>query len=373
VFLLPRIAPSASGGLAKRLSCVADMLSLDISALCWRIWRRRGWAARLLWPFSLVFALIISVRRVILMRLARSWRAPVPLVIVGNLNLGGSGKTPIVLALAQILHAAGHKPAVISRGYGARGLRQEAHAVQLSDTAWKVGDEALMLARALAQYGIPVWIHPRRVCCARTLLSVHTQTTVLLSDDGLQHYALARDLQRDIEIVVMDPRLLGNGWLLPAGPLREFMRRRRDFTLWTGLAPERQEANSFFIPLVLSPTVWQLNHPQVVRDLSSFSRLSPNSLLAAAGIGYPEKFFSALREQGLRFEVLALPDHFAFSRNPFVHHDAEAILITEKDAVKCSHIDDSRIWVLPVAAEIPQSLIQQLLTRLGSGYPALSS
>lgn len=329
-----------------------------------------------------------------------SWQAPVPLIIVGNINIGGSGKTPTVIALAKALHAAGLKPAVLSRGYGAH-LPQPCP-VTPADHATAVGDEPLLIAKALSSCNIPVWVHPDRNLCAQRLLAVHKQTDVLISDDGLQHYRLARQAPRDIEIVVMDIRLLGNRWLLPAGPLREPLHRQRDFTLWTGIKPQSQMLETstasslkirdqsqyccthleqsktphlsaainhavlgqqFFIPFSLGDA-WRLNNSSEQRPLAYFSAVPTHALLAAAGIGYPEKFFIALRQQGLSFETLALADHFSFSSNPFANSAAQFILITEKDAVKCTHINDSRIWIVPVQALLDPKLIEQITQRL---------
>lgn len=366
-----------------------------------RIWQTRGIIACLLWPCSILFGWLVTLRRQAFLRgYLHSWRAPVPLIIIGNINIGGSGKTPTVIALAKALHAAGFKPTVLSRGYGAHLTQPQA--VTPADGATTVGDEPLLMAKALSSCNIPVWVHPDRSLCAQQLLAIHANTNVLISDDGLQHYRLARKAPRDIEIVVMDTRLLGNRWLLPAGPLREPLHRQRDFTLWTGPKPHEQacaaittsslvstqsphhnthpEQNKtshlstaknhnavsgqhFFIPFSLGDA-WQLNHSSAQRPLSHFSTVPTGSLLAAAGIGYPEKFFIALRQQGLSFETLALADHFSFSRNPFINSTAQFILITEKDAVKCAHINDSRIWVVPVQALLDPILIEQITQRL---------
>ena len=358
--------------------------------------------ARLLWPCSILFGQLVALRRQAFLRgYLHSWRAPVPLVIIGNINVGGSGKTPTVIALAKALHAAGLKPAVLSRGYGAQ--LPQPYAVTPADHAMTVGDEPLLMAKALSPCNIPVWVYPDRSLCAQRLLAAHTQTDVLISDDGLQHYRLARKAPRDIEIVVMDMRLLGNRWLLPAGPLREPLHRQRDFTLWTGIKPQNQTLETstasslkirgqsphhntypeqsktphlstainhnevsgqhFFIPFSLGDA-WQLNNSSEQRPLTYFSAVPAHALLAAAGIGYPEKFFIALRQQGLSFKTLALADHFSFSRNPFTNSAAQFILITEKDAVKCTHINDSRIWVVPVQALLDPMLIEQITQRL---------
>ena len=328
-----------------------------------RIWQTRHPIACLLWPLSLFFGSIIKIRRKAYQYgYLKSWPSPVPLIIIVNLSVGGTGKTPIVIALARALQFAGYVPGILTRGYGGH-LDQPQH-VKPNEAATVVGDEPLLLAQTLASLNIPVWAYSSRVQSAQALLKKHPQVNVLISDDGLQHYALARVCQRDIEIVALDTRLLGNRWLLPAGPLREPLNRRRDITLWTGSLPKKTGPQDFFIPFALQTHAWQLCASGQRQLLSKFCAAPASSILASAGIGYPEKFFAALRQKDIQFMPMPLPDHFDFSYNPFQDISAEYILITEKDAVKCRHFDDPRIWVIGVDALLPSDFTQYILQRL---------
>lgn len=329
-------------------------------------WQRRGWLAWSLWPISLLFRLLTTLRRFSYRKgWQASWRAPVPLVLVGNVTVGGSGKTPLVMALAQALHAAGWTPGILSRGYGAH--IPIPRAVDLQACATEVGDEPLLMASTLASLSIPVWVHPNRPACARALLAQHPECNILICDDGLQHYPLARQAAyaggQDVEIVVFDRRMGGNGFLLPAGPLREPMSRPRDITLINDPEQSSQpEARQWVTRLVNGPA-WQLSDPQQRRPLQNFTGLQ---IVAAAGIGHPQRFFDTLIRQGLRLQTtLALPDHYDFHQNPFTDLACDILLITEKDAVKCHHHPqlgrDPRIWVVPAYAELPSSLIDHLL------------
>lgn len=344
-----------------------------LPSLVLKIWQRRGIVACLLWPLAQIFAISVALRRYAFMHgYLRSWHLPVPIIIIGNINVGGSGKTPIVIALAQALHRAGLKPGVITRGYqGRQHHTRHAHLITLNDHALDVGDEAVLLARKLAPSAIPICAHPHRVECAQFLLAHYPEVNVLISDDGLQHYRLARSPQRDIEIVVSDRRLLGNRWPLPAGPLREPLTRSRDFTL----IPNATAEDNLTLPASIADSpcfmtrfeishAWHLNNPSEQRPLHQFAHLQAPTVLAAAGIGYPEKFFHALRQHHLQFHALELPDHFDFVENPFLHSKAQTIFITEKDAVKCMQLNDHRIWVVPVNATLDPCFIKEILQRL---------
>jgi tetraacyldisaccharide 4'-kinase len=317
-------------------------------------WQQRGVLAWCLWPASWLFGLIAAARRE---GFAQGWPAPqrvgVPVVVVGNVTVGGTGKTPTVIGLVAALRSQGYTPGVISRGYGAQA--STARPVLPGSTAQQVGDEPLLIARR-AQ--VPVWVGHDRVAVARGLLDAHREVDLLISDDGLQHYRLVRDA----ELVVFDHRLGGNGFLLPAGPLREPLDRRRDATLINSpfADPLPPWPNTF--RLTLRPgDAWQLNHPERRKPLSGFAG---RTLLAAAGIGAPERYFAMLRAAGLVLSTRALPDHYNFSGNPFVETQADAILITEKDAVKCAAWNDARIWVVPVEAELDPRLIALIVEKV---------
>jgi len=314
-----------------------------------RAWQQRGLLACLLWPLSLVFASAAALRRSAYRRgVFKTERVPVPVIVVGNVVAGGSGKTPIVQAIVEHLEDNDMQPGIVSRGYG-RKTNDCREVTPDSDPAL-VGDEPLLLARTCAA---PVFVAPRRIDAARALLNAHPQTRVIVSDDGLQHYALARD----IEICVVDERGAGNGWLLPAGPLRELWPRPVDFVIGLGgyavtrsLARHAVQADGTRIPL---------------------EQLRGRSLVAVAGIAKPEVFFDMLRKRGLKLErTIALPDHHRFESPIDVQGD---VVCTEKDAVKLWRTRPEA-WAVPLEVEIERAFFQALDEKLASVplTPALS-
>ena len=335
-------------------------------------WEKRHWKAWLLWPLSLLFFGITQLRLIAFeLGLLKSKSLPVPVIIIGNIRVGGTGKTPIVIAMAQALYERGFKPGVISRGYSLNS-RDSKNALEVDDHSDVnvVGDEPLVIHHYLRSLNIPIWIGANRVACAEQLLKHHANCDVILSDDGLQHYQLKRDPARegghDIEIVVQDARGTGNGFMLPAGPLRESTHRERDITLQTGLGiPSANEAfigsdelpSTLFHVDVAIGKPYQLINPSNKQELLAFSN---QQVLAAAGLGDPRKFFKLLASKGLHCDTLALPDHYSYHSNPFstgINRQYSKILITEKDAVKCQSFGDERIWVVPLAAKLPSSCI----------------
>ena len=323
-------------------------------------WQRRGWLAWLMLPLSLLFGTVTGFRRWLYRTgLFRTEYLPVPVIVVGNIYVGGTGKTPLVIWLVQQLRDQGFEPGVISRGHGG----DAAHAIRVNpDTpASVVGDEPLLI---LQRTGAPVFVARHRAAAARALLAAHPEVDVVIADDGLQHYALGRE----IEILLSDERGDGNGWLLPAGPLREPASRRFDFRVVNG---GRVQGEKTFSMRLQATHAQPLSNRKSLIDLTQMP--SGARIAAAAGIGNPERFFLMLRQLGVDLsQTLALPDHFDFSTNPFADLDADIILITEKDAVKCVHIEaiarDSRIWVVPVQAAIDGLLPKHLVEKL-RGYP----
>jgi tetraacyldisaccharide 4'-kinase len=292
-------------------------------------------------------------------RILKSDKLPVPVIVVGNIFIGGTGKTPLTIWLAEALRAAGFTPGVISRGHGS----SSEHPREVTDAsiAAEVGDEPLLIARRAA---CPVVVGRARAEAGKALLAAHPEVDVLITDDGLQHYALARD----IEIVLFDARGVGNGWLLPAGPLREPPSRRRDFTV----------VNATEITPALAQSVG--GQPYQMRLAGDFAerlarpgehvalaQMAGKRIVAAAGIGNPGRFFAMLRGAGLAFEELPLPDHHDFLDAPFDKVEADVILMTEKDAVKCRQLDnlksDPRLWVVPVAAHIDAALAEKIVEK----------
>ncbi|GJI91784.1 tetraacyldisaccharide 4'-kinase [Duganella hordei] len=346
--------------------------SSALEATLTRNWLRRGPLACALWPVSLVFGALSGLRAAMFRAgWLKSSRLPVPVVVVGNIYIGGTGKTPLTIWLVQALQAAGMKPGVISRGHGssADGARE----VGAASTPAQVGDEPLLIKQ---RTGCPVMVGRDRAATGRALLAAHPEVDILLTDDGLQHYAL----QRDIEIILFDGRGAGNGWLLPAGPLREPVSRRRDFTvintprLDAGLAAAVGAHRGAPAPIQMvlaGDHAEQLRDRGVRRTLAELAGLASSGaglrIAAAAGIGNPARFFGMLKAAGLRITELPLPDHHDFQDRPFAALDADLILMTEKDAVKCAQIeelrDDPRLWVVPVTARIDSALADQIVEK----------
>ncbi len=324
-----------------------------------RAWQRRGLIAWLLLPLSLVYWLLTALRRALFaLGVLKQTVLPVPVIVVGNIFVGGTGKTPLVIWLVEQLRRRGFHPGVISRGYGAKVNT----VTEVTDHSLPtdVGDEPLLIAR---KAGVPVVVGRRRVQAARQLLALHPGIDVIVSDDGLQHYALGRQ----VEIQLSDARGHGNGWMLPAGPLREPTCRRSDFYVGNGVLPA---AGGYQMTLVG-------DHAQRVSDRAQRLLLGaiPASarVVAAAGIGHPQRFFDMLASHGVVLaHTIALPDHFDFSQNPFDGLQADYILVTDKDAVKCARIAalaaDSRLWAVPVEASIDGPLADQIVEKL-RGHP----
>lgn len=309
----------------------------------------------LLVPLALAYALAVSFRR-FLYRTGRlrSERCAAPVVIVGNITVGGTGKTPLVLALAAALRERGWHPGIVSRGYGGSGALPRS--VGSDDDARVVGDEAVLLAAS----GCPTWIGHDRAGAVRGLLSTHRDVDLILSDDGLQHYRMARD----VEIVLIDgTRGFGNGWLLPAGPLREPLRRLQEASgvVWNEVAQEVENVPADWVMRLRGSTFRNLAQPARTAVAADFAG---KRVHAVAGIGNPRRFFDHLHALGIAAQCHAFPDHHPFDRSDLTLAEADIILITEKDAVKCRAIADARIWVLPVVAEVPPALVELVAEKI---------
>lgn len=329
-----------------------------------RAWMRRGLLAWILLPLSLVFGLMVRLRRSLFrFGLLHSTRVRVPVIVVGNIFIGGTGKTPLVIWLVHALRSAGYEPAVISRGYGVHN--EVPRAVSADSLPKEVGDEPVLIAMHAK---CPVMVGRNRAAVATALLAVHPEVNVIVSDDGLQHYAL----QRDMEIVLFDERGIGNGWVLPAGPLREPQSRAADFTVIHAAAiPCGLLSNAIQMQLAGDSAERLIDRSQRMELTSIMHSAGDNQALrivAAAGIGNPARFFTMLRDAGLHFDEMPLPDHYDFFVNPFAGLSADIILITEKDAVKCMQVEglgnDPRLWVVPVTARIDDALAEQIVEKL---------
>ncbi len=346
-------------------------LAARTEALLARHWwqPRRSWLARLLMPLATLYALLL-----------RRWQrrqppappTPVPVVVVGNLVVGGAGKTPVVMALVQALREAGWHPGVISRGYGrdeTTGTQSPLEVSASSDPA-QVGDEPLLIRR---RTGVPVVVARMRLAAARALCQQHPEVDVLVADDGLQHRALARAA----EVLVFDERGIGNGLLLPAGPLRE--------PLPAALSPQMRVLFSGATAAPLQPATrvhrrlggavplaaWWRGDGSQARPLQ---QLRGRPLWALAGLASPEKFFAMLEDEGLAFERLPQPDHARYGGGAPWPWPAEAtdVITTEKDAVKLppDALGAVRVWVVGLDLALPAAWVAELSRLLRGAAPA---
>ncbi len=307
-------------------------------------WRQRGLMAWLLWPVSQVYGLASGIRNLMFaVGLLKTHHLKVPVIVVGNVVAGGAGKTPVVMALVMHLQARGWHVGVVSRGYG-RSTR-DCREVQDSCLATEVGDEPALIKWTCH---VPVFVAIRRVDAAQALLDRYPETQIIVSDDGLQHHALHRDL----EICVFDDRGIGNGFLLPAGPLREAWPRPTDLVLHTGATPAF--ADGFRAKRSLAGYALRADSRSV-----PIAELRGKPILAVAAIAQPETFFAMLRQHGLTLaHTVALPDHFTFDgwvapvANLSPASDTPILICTEKDAVK--------LWrTHPTALAVPLVLVPE--------------
>lgn len=290
----------------------------------------------LLAPLALLFALLSGLRRLAYrVRWCKTFHTPQPVVVVGNITAGGTGKTPVVMHVVQALQARGLKPAVISRGYGGRAPSYPFRVLPEGDAALS-GDEPLLLAQRLR---VPVVADPDRARAAASIAP--SQANVLVSDDGLQHYRLGRNA----EIVVVDAqRRQGNGWLLPVGPLRESARRLRKVDAVLVNGGNRHEA------------AFELHSESAVNlvtgERKALSEFAGLELLAIAGTGNPQRFFRQLKVFGMVLRTRAFPDHHAYQLHELQAMSGNCVLMTEKDAVKCqplaSHLHAENWWSVPI-------------------------
>ena len=303
-------------------------------------WLQRGWLAWLLWPLSLLYGAVAATRRWLYRQGAfTSQRAGVPVIIVGNLVAGGAGKTPVVMALVEHLRARGLRCAVVSRGHGRRS--SGCLEVFPQSPSSEVGDEPLLIARICR---IPVFVANRRIDAARALLRRYPETDLILCDDGLQHYAL----HRDMEICVFDSRGSGNGFLQPAGPLREPATRQTDLVLCD---PSWPVAGGHVLTRGLVDHALRADGSRVL-----LSELKALPLVAVAGIARPQAFFDMLRSNGLQLaQAIALPDHFRFE-DWHAPGTSRTVICTEKDAVKLWETTPDALAV-PLRLSLPDTFL----------------
>ncbi|MBQ0712111.1 MAG: tetraacyldisaccharide 4'-kinase [Porticoccus sp.] len=351
---------------------------MSISSSLEQAWYRHNSGALLLLPFSWLFRGVAATRRYYHQKVAPSPSLKVPVIVVGNITVGGTGKTPLLLALVAHFKQQGYRPGVISRGYGGNASEYPLR-VTTESAAAEVGDEPLLLASAC-----PVVVDPDRYRAAQFLLE-QTDCDLILSDDGLQHYRLPRD----IEIVVVDGgRGFGNGHCLPAGPLREPVSRltQADFVLINSALPNRTQPNSNDSDSSdLEPGSLNLgylddgieNHfqlkiePAQFRHLVTGQQLQPQSwadsrqVHAVAGIGNPQRFSTTLEQLEFEVQLHAWPDHHDFQGDELRFDDNLPVIITAKDAVKCHGIANDKVWVLDVVAVPEPAFLNKLTDAVG--------
>ncbi|RLV59703.1 tetraacyldisaccharide 4'-kinase [Parashewanella curva] len=314
-----------------------------------KIWYQNHWFKWLLLPLSCLFWLVSSIRKVLFtIGLKKQYKSPVPVIVVGNITAGGSGKTPMVIHLIELLRANGYKPGVISRGYGAEFDGERT--VTSEHTPEQVGDEPAMIK---ARTQVHMVVAAKRVKAAQKLIDEH-DIDIIISDDGLQHYAL----ERDIEIAIIDgERRLGNGCLIPAGPLRELSGRLQsvDFTVINGGSDQQDEFSMLLEPSAPVP---------LIGDNRTFD--ITQSAVAMAGIGNPQRFFDTLKAQGYNIErQIEFADHHTFSADELEKlSDKYPLIMTEKDAIKCFPFSQNNWWYLPVTARLETEFDKKLLDKL---------
>lgn len=310
-----------------------------------------NWVSVLSWPLSLLFGAAVWVRRWLYVQgLSKSEELGVPVIVVGNISVGGTGKTPLVAWLVELVREVGYKPGVVSRGYGGQSAEWPRY-VTIDSDPHQVGDEPVLLARRCR---CPVVVGPDRVAAARVLFDTY-DCNVIVSDDGLQHYRLSRD----IEIAVVDGfRRLGNAACLPAGPLREPPSRLRevDFVVGNGVARGGE-----YLMSLHGETAVNLGDSCISAALAGFRS---GTVHAVAGIGDPGRFFDHLRRAQLRIIEHPFPDHYAFRAEDLHFREDLPVLMTEKDAIKCRPIAPDGCWYVPVSAQLEPEFEEQMLKRL---------
>lgn len=322
-------------------------------------WYGKGCWTRLLLPLSWLFSWAANRRRDKYLKSNR-WEPPVPVVIVGNISVGGTGKTPVVSSLVKALQSRGYKPGIASRGFGAKGLDYPLTVSRDSDPSL-AGDEPVMLAQ---QLDVPVMVDPNRVSAAQALIE-QKGCNLIITDDGLQHYKL----KRHVELLVVDgQRMLGNGYCLPAGPLREPPSRMNtvDQVLVNG-QPATDLPTDF--------DCFYLQTDQLLPLLNDQGSDAPEAcrVHAVAGIGNPERFFLTLESLGYDVIPHGFPDHHAFQPEDIEFGDGLPVIMTAKDAVKCSQFARQNHWYLPVRASIPEPVLERILSLIETKGPHVRS
>jgi tetraacyldisaccharide 4'-kinase len=311
-------------------------------------WYNKSFITLVLLPVSWLFCFVAITRRLFYrVGLLKVHHLPVPVIIVGNISVGGTGKTPLVTWLIDVLRREGYTPGIVSRGYGGQATHWPQQ-VRIDSDPRMVGDEAVLLSRRCT---CPMAVGPNRAEAAEALLA-HTDCDIIVADDGLQHYALGRDM----EIAVVDGvRRFGNQHCLPAGPLREPLGRLASVdAVVTNGVPGVREYRMDLIP-------GALRNLQSADKKTSLQSFAGKTVHAVAGIGHPARFFHQLEAQGITVIEHAFPDHHPFTQDDIIFDDDLPVLMTEKDAVKCQEFSDERHWCVPVDAKLDERIIPLIL------------
>ncbi|MDF3054678.1 MAG: tetraacyldisaccharide 4-kinase [Gammaproteobacteria bacterium] len=314
-------------------------------------WHQKSAWLNLLLPFSWIYRIATSNKRYLYTAgYKKQIRFSIPIIVVGNITVGGTGKTPLIIALAHFLSQQGYRPGIVSRGYGGKPPILPLHVTTNTDPLM-AGDEPVLIAQ---KTGSPVVISPDRAAAIQSLIKAY-DCNVVLSDDGMQHYRM----HRDIEIAVIDgQRRFGNGHCLPAGPLREPISRLKsvDFIISQGIA----EPDEYLMKLV-PEQIYALKYPNNSLDITQAQQ---NPIHAVAGIGHPERFFQQLRNMGFSILTHAFPDHHRYCPADISFPDEYPVIMTEKDAVKCKAFATPLHWCLPIQAKCDESFFSHLVEKL---------
>jgi len=320
-------------------------------------WYKKSSWIYLLLPLSWLFKILSLIRKFILVKYVQK-KLSVPVIVVGNISVGGTGKTPLIIELVKFLIAQGHRPGVVSRGYGANAL-QVPYLLNDQSTAFEAGDEPLLIYRSTQS---PVCIAPDRFAAATKL--VEQGCTIVLSDDGMQHYALARHL----EIAVVDgARLFGNEHLLPAGPPREPASRLKDVDFVVVNGGEGRDFSAMLdAPYFMSvePIAWKELVSQKEYSLQKADFMQP--VYAVAGIGNPNRFFQSLQALNINFKPCPYPDHHNFTKENFIDFGNNVVVMTEKDAVKCENFVQPNWYSLIVGARLQDEFWANFQSKLST-------
>ena len=313
-------------------------------------YKRSNWIYLLI-PISIFFYFFSNLKKYLYKNgFLKTIKIKVPVLIIGNITLGGTGKTPLALDLIEKFLSKGLKPALISRGYGGTA-KNITEVFELSNVR-SVGDEALFIK---VKSKIPVFIGKDRVGAAQILLKKYPETSIIISDDGLQHYRLARDY----EIIVVDSqRQFGNGLIFPAGPLRDGISKLKQVNavVYKGAS---SNSNSYQMKYITKHFKNLLTNKK-----TKFDGIQDKKIVAITAIGNPESFFSTLEGYDLEFKKVTYNDHYLFNKNDFIKYADYNIVMTEKDAIKCQKFATKNFWVLPLETKVEERLFQNILKKV---------